>query len=116
MDRQILEELVMTGAGFTAGLRLMAVYDMLRILRIFVPHCSAAVGAEDLIYWLYSSVSVFRLIYRGSGGTVRMYMIAAVGAGMILWDRILSRRVMGVLQKARKWIKMKNKKRKKAGE
>lgn len=113
MDRQILEELSAAGSGFAAGLQLMAVYDILRVLRLLVPHCPAAVGAEDLLYWLYSSASVFRLIYRCSGGTVRIYMIAAVAAGMILWDRALSRRMLRVLQKAGKWIRMKHNRRKK---
>ncbi len=114
MDRQIQGELLMAGAGFAAGLRLMAVYDVLRILRMIIPHRAWVIGAEDLIYWLYASFSVFGLIYRGSGGTVRIYVIAAVGGGMVLWDRILSRRVMRVLQKVRKWIRMKGKKRRKS--
>ena len=101
MDQQIMEELRLAGAGFAVGLRLMAVYDGLRILRIFVPHHGAAVGAEDFFYWMYSGFTVFGLLYRGNDGILRFYIIAAAAAGMILWDRAVSRKVTGVLQKCR---------------
>ena len=52
MDQQILEELRLAGAGFATGLQLMAVYDGLRILRIFLPHSWAAVTLEDFCYWI----------------------------------------------------------------
>ena len=103
MDQQILEELRLAGAGFATGLQLMAVYDGLRILRIFVPHSWAAVGLEDFCYWIYSGLTVFALLYRGTGGSIRAYIIAAAAAGMIFWDRLVSRKVLGVLQKFRKY-------------
>ena len=56
---------------------------------------------------------VFALLYRGTGGSIRAYIIAAAAAGMIFWDRLVSRKVLGVLQKFRKYLKMKFKKRKK---
>ena len=113
MDQQILEELRLAGSGFAAGLWLMAVYDGLRIFRILVPHRGLVTGFEDFCYWIYSGFTVFGLLYRGNGGNVRAYMIAAAAAGMILFDRAVSRRVLRVLQKCRKSLKMKFKKQKK---
>ena len=113
MNQQIFVELRLSGAGFVTGLWLMAVYDVLRVLRIFVPHCPAAVGAEDVCYWIYAGLTAFSLVYRGNVGTVRAYIIAAAAAGMAIYDRLLSRRLLKLLQKLKKSVRIKRKKRKK---
>ena len=113
MDEHIIEELYLAGAGFAAGLRLMAVYGGLRILRLFVPHHPFLAGAEDFAYWIFSSFTVFGLLYRGNGGIVRGYVIAATAAGMLLADKLVVRNVLRVLQKWKKSLKMKFNKQKK---
>ena len=110
MDEHIIEELYLAGAGFAAGLRLMAVYGGLRILRLFVPHHPFFAGVEDLIF---SGFTVFGLLYRGNGGIVRGYVIAATAAGMLLADKLVVRNVLRVLQKWKKSLKMKFNKQKK---
>ena len=41
--------------SFLSGCWLMAVYDVLRLLRLAFPHGTFLTGAEDLLYWLYAS-------------------------------------------------------------
>lgn len=90
-----------------SGAGLMAVYDLLRIFRIFVPHSVFFVGIEDMAYWIYAALITFSLLYKLNDGGLRGYAIAGVFAGMFLYDRFISRFFLKLLKNIRKWLKMK---------
>ena len=113
MNPQILVELNLTAVALVQGIWLMMVYDGLRVLRIVVPHKVWMTGIEDILYWIYAGISVFRLLYRSNDGTIRWYMIASVTGGMLIYDRLFSRHLLRVLQKLVKSFKMRSKKKKK---
>ena len=50
--------------GIAVGAILMAVYDILRFLRMLIPHGSLAVGVEDFGYWIWSGFFTFLFLYR----------------------------------------------------
>lgn len=52
---------------------LLAVYDGIRIFRLFVPHKTVAEGAEDLFYWVFDALFIFHMLYRENSGAVRGY-------------------------------------------
>lgn len=95
---------IATGAG------LLLVYDFLRIFRLFVRHKSWIVGAEDLLYGVYCSCMTFSLLYEQNDGNLRGYVIAGVAAGMIIFQNLVSRKVLKYLQNAIAWLKIKSKK------
>ena len=64
---------LLTGAG------LMAVYDLVCVLRMVIPHGRLATGAEDLAYGVYSAVITFGLLYEQNDGALRAYVIERTG-------------------------------------
>lgn len=82
---------------FLFGIGLMAAYDVLRIVRIVVPHNSVFMGIEDMLYWLAASVGMFYVLYIGDDGTIRWFAIGAAVLGMVLWNGIVSRFAVPVI-------------------
>ena len=85
----------------------MLVYDLFRVLRLMVKHSSFVRGIEDFLFWIFAGVVTFMLLYELNDGGVRMYAVAGVFAGMILYDKIVSRFLFAALKKAGKWFKIK---------
>lgn len=69
---------------------LLAVYDGIRIFRLFVPHKTVAEGAEDLFYWVFDALFIFHMLYRENSGAVRGYAIVGVLLGMLAYHRAFS--------------------------
>lgn len=64
---------------------MMIAYDGIRIFRRILPHNTAAVAIEDLLYWLASGVCIFRMLYLENSGAIRGFAIAAVVLGMVIY-------------------------------
>lgn len=107
MSLYILDEARLSVLSFLLGLILMVSYDLLRLFRLLVPHGNLWTGLEDLIYWIYCAVMTFSLLFWENSGILRGYVIACVFSGMILYDRIVSRNVFGLLKKLGRWITIK---------
>lgn len=107
MSVHIVYEVRLLLYSFATGAGLMMTYDLLRILRIFIPHLSVIMGLEDMIYWIYASLVTFSLLYEQNDGGLRGYVIAGVFTGMILYDRLISRFFLNVLKNALKYFRMK---------
>ena len=107
MSERIRYELLLTGLSLVMGGWLMIVYDSLRLLRLLIHHNSLFMGMEDFFYWIYAGTATFMLLYELNDGGVRMYAVAGVFTGMILYDKIVSRFLFAALKKAGKWFKIK---------
>ncbi len=66
------------------GAILLLCYDLLVILRRVFPHSPAAVGAEDLIYWILSGAAVFIRVYRLNQGILRGFLFTGIILGAVL--------------------------------
>ena len=104
MSMQIRFEAWLLLLSLLVGCWLMLVYDLLRVLRLMIKHSSFVMGIED---WIYAGTATFMLLYELNDGGVRMYAVAGVFAGMILYDKIVSRFLFAALKKAGKWFKIK---------
>ena len=67
---------------------MMISYDVIRIFRRLIPHGTAAVAVEDILYWLICGVSIFRMLYLENSGVIRVFAIAAVVLGMLLYLQV----------------------------
>lgn len=94
-------------SSLVTGMWLMASYDFLRTLRVIFIHKSFVINLEDLIYWIYAGILVFRFLYRENDGNLRSFMIAGVFAGMVVFNKYISRNWLKLLKKTVKYIKMK---------
>ena len=101
IEAQLLVLSILTGAA------LMMAYDVLRILRMLIPHSWAVIGVEDLLYWRVAGLLVFYLLYRENDGSLRMYVIGTVLLTMVAYDRCFSRFFLKLLKKAGRWIRIK---------
>lgn len=87
----IREELAVFLAAVVSGAIVRLVYQCIRCFRRIVSHTLAAVGAEDMIFWLGSAVYLFVQIYHTSDGSIRWYFVLGVALGMILMSVFLRR-------------------------
>ena len=78
-------------AAVVSGGIVRLIYQCIRCFRRIVSHTPAALGAEDLIFWLGSAVYMFVQIYHTSDGSIRWYFILGVGLGVILMWVFLDR-------------------------
>ena len=90
---------MLSGIGNEAGIFLYAAlsgavvllgYNILRYVRKLIRHSMAAVGLEDLLFWIGSSGWMFHRIYVVSQGRIRWFFIAGMLAGAALSGIILS--------------------------
>ena len=84
MSEGILFELQFFSKAFLLGAVRMILYVGVRIFRRILPHGAAAVAAEDILYWLFCGVCIFRMLYVENSGAIRGFAIAAVVLGMLL--------------------------------
>ena len=87
----IREEMMVFLAAVVSGGIVRLIYQCIRCFRRIVSHTLAAIGAEDLIFWLGSAVYMFVQIYHTSDGSIRWYFILGVGLGVILMWVFLDR-------------------------
>lgn len=90
MSPGIIWELQFFGLAVLRGVLILMLYDLLRIFRRVVPHGTWSVAAEDLIYWAVTALLVFQLLYRENDGSVRGYVLLAVGIGMLFYHQTFS--------------------------
>ena len=88
MSPGILKELHFFGLAVLRGMFILALYDVIRIVRRVAPHGVWTVAAEDLCYWVGTALLIFQLLYRENDGALRGYALLAVGAGMLLYHQI----------------------------
>lgn len=106
MSAYIQIEVELVVSSFLLGIILMVSYDGLRLFRLLVPHGNFWIGIEDFCYWIYSAVMTFSLLFRENNGILRGYVIVCVFLGMLLYDRIVSQSVFGLLKNIKRWITM----------
>lgn len=90
MSPGIVKELQFFGLAVLRGAGLLALYDLIRIIRRVVPHGVIAIALEDVLYWAGTALLVFQLLYRENDGAVRGYALFAVAAGMLIYHRTVS--------------------------
>lgn len=107
MSPDIQAEARLLVLSLAAGAGLMALYDVLRVFRLLVPHGWIWTGAEDLLYWIFSGFATFYLLYRENDGALRLYVIGSVLLAMALYDRTFSAFFLKWLKKLGRCFKIK---------
>lgn len=81
------------------GGALALLYDAFRILRRIVKHSKWIVGIEDLIFWMATSIIVFRYIFEANDGSIRSYIFLGICLGALLYTLTLSKLIVNTLTK-----------------
>ena len=87
----IREEMIVFLVAVVSGAIVRLAYQCIRCFRRIVAHDLAAIGVEDMIFWLGSAVYMFVQIYHTSDGSIRWYFVLGVGLGVVLMWVFLSR-------------------------
>lgn len=97
MSAGILQELRVAASAVLSGALITLVYDGIRIFRRGIPHGNFWIGAEDLIFWIFTSLWVFSVLYRENDGSLRLYTILAMTGGMFLYHQTVSEPLVRIL-------------------
>lgn len=111
MSEAIYAETALAAGSLLLGAFLMALYDVLRIFRFLIPHSVWWTGMEDILYWLFSGWSTFRLLFYQNDGILRWYAVFGVFLGMLFYQWTVSRILSRVLKNAEKYLTIKRKRR-----
>lgn len=76
---------------FAFGFGACMLYDLLRIIRIAIPHNHIAVSVEDVFYWLLCTVPAVFSVQTIATGVIRIYMIVGFLGGLLVCRRTISR-------------------------
>lgn len=85
----IREEMVVFLVAVVSGAVVRLTYQCIRCFRRIVAHRLAAIGAEDMIFWMGSAVYMFVQIYHTSDGSVRWYFVLGIVLGAVVSSIIL---------------------------
>lgn len=106
ISRVILNEFRVMGVAFFSGALITIVYDVLRIFRRVLSHNNFWIGAEDLIFWMWTAFWTFSVLYRENDGNLRMYTMLFMAVGMISYHMTISEPLVRILGKIFKKIAM----------
>lgn len=76
--------------SFGMGIFITFVYDLLRIFRRIWIHSKFFISLEDLLFWIFSAISIFYLMHTESNGTLRWFAILGALTGMFLYKKTIS--------------------------
>lgn len=85
MSELVTTEFVLFLYAAYFGIEIAFAYDILRIFRRVVGHNRLAIAFEDLLYWLWVGAKAFLMLYEYHNGSLRLYTILGVCAGIFLY-------------------------------
>ena len=94
MNTMIIMELRFFLMSVLCGVILLVIYDCLRIFRKVIEHDSVWISIEDILYWVFSAVLIFRMMYEMNNGIIRGFSMAGVLLGMIIYKYSISEYVV----------------------
>ena len=95
LGEQIYAFGVMLLTGITSGF----CYDFYLVLKRRWKLKKTGTGIGDLLFWIVLTLLVFSLLVVGNYGELRLYVFIALGLGLLLYYKILSKSMVCLLQK-----------------
>ncbi len=87
------------------GIRLVLIYDGIRIFRMIVLHHHFFVSLEDLLFWSYATIVIFEMQLQQSDGVLRGFSILGMLAGMLLYHKLLGEFLLRLSEKGILFLK-----------
>lgn len=99
MTELIHEEITLFGICMVLGASLAFVYDVVRILRMLIPHKDIVVDIEDLVFWVFTAWKVFSTLVVYNHGTLRAYAFLGMFLGVVIYAMTLSKLIIFIVGK-----------------
>ncbi len=99
MAELIYEEMNLFGICVVLGAFLAFVYDIIRILRLLIPHKDIFVDIEDLAFWLFTAWMVFKTLVVYNRGALRAYAFFGMILGVVIYAFSLSKLILYIVRK-----------------
>ncbi len=87
------------------GMCATSCYDVLRILRVMIPHHRFVIALEDILYWIGIGIGVSYFIFQYNGGVIRSFLIEGFIIGMVFMNIRISKITISLFLKIYNWIK-----------
>lgn len=97
MSQYMHQELLLFFRTLLFGVALAVIYDCLKILRNTNGNNDALRSVEDFLYWCFSGVSLFVLLYRQNDGAIRIYALFGIILGAWFYHVTISTLLVNVL-------------------
>lgn len=81
----VAKELLFFSKSFFLGFMLRFCYEPLVMIRIMIRHPKLIIDIQDIIFWLTASFLMFGHLFRENNGTPRLFAIAGILVGMIMY-------------------------------
>lgn len=72
------------------GFGLAFLYDILRLLRLTIPHRGLMISLEDIGFWMYTAIRVFIMMQEAYNGSIRWFSVMGGLAGVVLYYKLFS--------------------------
>lgn len=87
------------------GMCATSCYDVLRILRVMIPHHKFVIALEDILYWIGIGIGVSYFIFQYNGGVIRSFFIEGFIIGMVFMNISISKITISLFLKIYNWVK-----------
>lgn len=87
----IYDEMTLLGICLLLGAFLAFLYDLIRILRLLIPHKDVIVDIEDLAFWIFTAWMVFKTLVVYNRGALRAYAFIGMFLGVVIYAFTLSK-------------------------
>lgn len=87
----IYDEMTLFGICLLLGAFLAFLYDLIRILRLLIPHKDVIVDIEDLVFWIFTAWMVFKTLVVYNRGALRAYAFIGMFLGVVIYAFTLSK-------------------------
>ncbi len=88
MSAEVINESILWASCFLTGILITMVYDVLRVIRKVIKHKYFFVALEDILFWIYAAVTLFRLLYHMNHGALRWFAVFGLFVGMLIYKKI----------------------------
>lgn len=99
MSEMIIMEVHFYLSSFIWGMVLVAIYDVLRIMRRIISHNYLWIALEDFLFWVIAALLIFNMSYPYNNGSIRLPGMITLFLGMILYHFLISNPFVGFLNK-----------------
>ena len=88
MSADIINESILWMSCFFAGIVITIVYDLVLVFRRIIEHKYFFVALEDILFWIFVSVTLFLLLYHMNKGAIRWFAVFGLFVGMYLYKKV----------------------------